>query len=124
MQAHELLALRADPRYARLPAQVVPATESLADVQARVLPYWVDVIAAEVRAGRIPLVVAHGNSLRALVMHLDRLSVQEVEQLNIPTGIPLRYELDDQLCPLRRGGHYLDPDAAAREAGVVAREGT
>jgi 2,3-bisphosphoglycerate-dependent phosphoglycerate mutase len=124
MEPQPLAALRADPRYAQLPAGMVPATESLADVLARVLPYWVDAIAPDVRAGRIPLVVAHGNSLRALIMHLDGLTAEQVEQLNVPTGIPLRYDLDEQLIPHRRGGRYLDPDSAARAARAVAGEGT
>lgn len=76
--------LRSDPRYAALPASVIPDSESLADVLARVLPYWVDTLSADLLSGRVPLVVAHGNSLRALIMHLDQLSEDEVVELNIP----------------------------------------
>jgi 2,3-bisphosphoglycerate-dependent phosphoglycerate mutase len=112
-----------DPRYAALPAGTVPVTECLADVLARLLPYWADVLAAELRAGRVSLVVAHGNSLRALVMHLDGLSEGQVAELNIPTGIPLLYRLDTDLRPLDGGGGYLDPDAAATAAGQVSAEG-
>lgn len=114
---------REDPRYAELPSGTVPDTESLADVLARLLPYWVDVLAEDLRAGRVPLVVAHGNSLRALVMHLDRLSERQVSELNIPTGIPLCYELDTGLRPRTPGGRYLDTDAAANAAAEVADEG-
>ena len=89
----------------------------------RVLPYWVDVLTADLLAGRVPLVVAHGNSLRALIMHLDQMSEDEVVELNIPTGIPLCYELDGVLRPRHRGGHYLDPTAAAHAAAAVAKEG-
>jgi 2,3-bisphosphoglycerate-dependent phosphoglycerate mutase len=119
----ELAALRADARYAGLAADLVPARESLADVIARVVPYWADVLAPQVSAGRIPLVVAHGNSLRALAAHLDRLGEAQVARLNIPTGIPLVYEFDDRLRPRRPGGRYLDPHAAAKAAAAVAREG-
>lgn len=118
-----LAALRADPRFADLPADTIPPVESLADVVARIVPYWIDVLAADLRAGRLPLVVAHGNSLRALVTHWDRLSEDEVMDLNIPTGIPLRYDFDSDLRPMRRCGQYLDPDAAAEASAAVAREG-
>jgi 2,3-bisphosphoglycerate-dependent phosphoglycerate mutase len=124
MRADMLRALRADPRYAGLPAGTVPDCESLADVLARVLPYWIGVIIPDLRAGHTPLVVAHGNSLRALAMHLDDLSEREVEELNIPTGIPLCYDLDEELQPSRRGGRYLDPDAASQASAAVAREGS
>jgi 2,3-bisphosphoglycerate-dependent phosphoglycerate mutase len=123
MPAEPAEALRSDPRYSALPARVIPDSESLADVLARVLPYWVDVLSADLLAGRVPLVVAHGNSLRALIMHLDQMSEDEVVELNIPTGIPLCYELDDALLPRQRGGHYLDPTAAAQAAAAVAEEG-
>jgi 2,3-bisphosphoglycerate-dependent phosphoglycerate mutase len=101
-----------------------PRTESLADVVARLLPYWRDAIVPDLRAGGPVLVVAHGNSLRALVAHLDVLSPAEVLDLNIPTGMPLRYDLDDDLRPLLRGGRYLEPDAAAAAAAAVAAEGS
>jgi 2,3-bisphosphoglycerate-dependent phosphoglycerate mutase len=112
-----------DPRYAGLTRDLMPRTESLADVIARLLPYWYDVIAPDLRAGQTVLVVAHSNSLRALVAHLDGLSREEVMALNIPTGIPLRYELDENLTPVERGGRYLDPEAAAEAAQAVANQG-
>ena len=101
----------------------LPRTESLADVVARLLPYWREAIAADLRAGRTVLVVAHSNSLRALVAHLDALSPEEVLGLNIPTAMPLRYELDRELKPLVRGGEYLEPAAAAEAAAAVAHQG-
>ncbi len=110
-----------DARYADLPPEVLPATECLADVLVRMLPWWQDAIAADLQAGRTVLVTAHGNSLRALVMHLDGLSREEVIALNIPTGIPLRYELDRHLRPVSSG--YLDPEAAAVAAAAVANQG-
>jgi 2,3-bisphosphoglycerate-dependent phosphoglycerate mutase len=113
----------ADPRYVALPAGTLPQTESLADVLARLLPYWAEVLAADLRAGRMPLVVAHGNSLRALVAHLDGLTAAQVAELNIPTGTPLVYTLDAELQALGGTGSYLDPDAAAAAASGVAREG-
>ena len=101
----------------------MPTTESLADVVNRLLPYWYDAIAADLQAGRIPLIVAHGNSLRALVMHLDQLTPADVEVLNLPTGIPLRYDLDSSWRPRSPGGAYLDPDAAAAGIAEVAAQG-
>jgi 2,3-bisphosphoglycerate-dependent phosphoglycerate mutase len=112
-----------DPRYAGVPRGLLPRTESLADVIARLLPYWYDVVVPDLRAGRTALVVAHSNSLRALVAHLDRLSREEVLSLNIPTGIPLRYDLDGDLVPVERCGRYLDPEAAAAGARAVADQG-
>lgn len=112
-----------DPRYAHIPPPALPATESLADVVDRLLPYWYDTIAADLQANRIPLVVAHGNSLRALVMHLDQLTPAEVEALNLPTGIPLRYDLDPSWQPVTPGGAYLDPGAAAAGIAEVAAQG-
>jgi 2,3-bisphosphoglycerate-dependent phosphoglycerate mutase len=110
-----------DPRYAGLDPARVPRTESLADTVERFLPYWRETIAPAVLAGRRVLIVAHGNSLRALVKHLDRLSDDAVVALNIPTGIPLVYELDDRLDP--RGHRYLgDPEAAKKAAEAVARQ--
>jgi len=100
---------RDDVRYAALPPDALPRGESLADVVGRLVPYWQDVPAADTSRGLVPLVVAHGNSLRALVMHLDRLGDAEVAALNIPTGVPLRYDLGEDLRPLLRGGSYLDP---------------
>ena len=111
----------ADPRYGDLPPELRPDTECLADVVDRMLPYWYDGIVPDLRAGRTVLVAAHGNSLRALVMHLDGLSREEVVGLNIPTGIPLRYELDADL--RRVSAEYLDPDAAAASIQAVANQG-
>jgi 2,3-bisphosphoglycerate-dependent phosphoglycerate mutase len=112
----------ADPRYAGLDPAVLPRTESLADVTARLLPYWNDEIVPDLRRGHTVLVTAHGNSLRALVAHLDGLSAEEVLDLNIPTGMPLRYELGADLRPATPGA-YLEPEAAARAAAAVADEG-
>jgi 2,3-bisphosphoglycerate-dependent phosphoglycerate mutase len=112
-----------DPRYARLAGDVVPRTECLADVVTRLLPYWYDAVVPDLRAGETVLVVAHGNSLRALVKHLDGLSEEAVVGLNIPTGEPLRYELDDALRPTVRGGEYLDREAAEAAAAAVAAQG-
>jgi len=112
-----------ESRYAGLAPDLVPATECLADVVDRLLPYWYDDIVPDLRAGETVLVAAHGNSLRALVMHLDGLSREEVVALNIPTGQPLRYDLDDDLRPTVPGGVYLDPEAAAAAAAAVANQG-
>jgi 2,3-bisphosphoglycerate-dependent phosphoglycerate mutase len=112
----------ADPRYAGLTRAELPLTECLKDTVARVLPYWNDVIAPAVRAGRRVLVAAHGNSLRALVKHLDRVSDADIVGLNIPTGVPLLYELDAQLRPL--GRRYLgDAEEVARRVAAVAAQG-
>jgi 2,3-bisphosphoglycerate-dependent phosphoglycerate mutase len=112
-----------DPRYADLPPEIVPRTECLADVLARALPYWYDAIVPDLRRGVTVLVAAHGNSLRALVKHLDDLSEQAVVSLNIPTGIPLLYELDEEMRPQTLGGEYLDPEAAAAAIQAVANQG-
>lgn len=113
-----------DPRYAALPPDARPDTECLADVVKRLIPYWDDVIVAEdLRVGRTVLVAAHGNSLRALVKHLDGISDADIAALNIPTGIPLVYRLDRDLKPLVPGGEYLDPEAAAEAAAAVANQG-
>lgn len=113
-----------DPRYADLPPDARPATECLADVVRRLIPYWEDVIAAEdLRAGRTTLVAAHGNSLRALVKHLDGISDADIAGVNIPTGIPLVYKLDRALRPIVPGGEYLDPQAATAAAAAVAAQG-
>jgi 2,3-bisphosphoglycerate-dependent phosphoglycerate mutase len=109
-----------DPRYAGIE---VPATECLADVVARFLPYWESAIVPDLRAGRTVLVGAHGNSLRALVKHLDGISDTDIVGLNIPTGIPLRYDLDDDMRPTVPGGTYLDPEAAKEAAAAVAAQG-
>jgi 2,3-bisphosphoglycerate-dependent phosphoglycerate mutase len=115
---------RHDPRYAALPARELPTTESLAAVRRRLVPYWQDSIAADLSAGHATLVVAHGNSLRALCMHLDGLTPQQVSSLHIPTGVPLRYDLDEALTPLVPGGVYLDPARAAAGIAEVAAQGT
>jgi len=111
----------ADPRYANIGGG--PLTECLADVVARFLPYYTDVIVPDLRVGKTVLIAAHGNSLRALVKYLDDMSDDEVVGLNIPTGIPLRYDLDENLKPRVRGGEYLDPEAAAAGAAAVASQG-
>ena len=113
----------ADVRYAGVPADLLPRTESLADVLARLLPYWQDAIVPDLRRGDPVLVVAHGNSLRALVTHLDRLTPADVPGLNIPTGMPLVYDLDRNLRPTVPGGRYLDPERAERAAAAVAVQG-
>ena len=112
-----------DPRYATLTSEVVPLTECLADVVERMLPYWYDAIVPDLRAGQTVLVAAHGNSLRAMVKHLDGLSDEEVVALNIPTGQPLRYDLDDDMRPTNPGGTYLDEAAAKAAAEAVAKQG-
>jgi 2,3-bisphosphoglycerate-dependent phosphoglycerate mutase len=113
-----------DPRYAALPPEARPATECLADVVRRLIPYWEDVLVADdLRAGRTVLVAAHGNSLRAMVKHLDDISDTDIAGVNIPTGIPLVYRLDGNLRPVVPGGEYLDPDAAATAAAAVAAQG-
>ena len=112
-----------DVRYAKLARDLVPATECLADVVTRLLPYWYDDIVPDLRAGETVLIAAHGNSLRALVKHLDGLTEQQVVDLNIPTGQPLRYDLDEHLQPITPGGVYLDPEAAAAAALAVANQG-
>ncbi|MBF6508040.1 phosphoglyceromutase [Nocardia farcinica] len=112
----------ADPRYADLGADL-PRTECLKDVVARLLPYWESAIVPDLRAGRTVLVAAHGNSLRALVKHLDGISDGDIAGLNIPTGIPLRYDLDEDFKPTNPGGTYLDPEAAEKAAAAVANQG-
>ena len=110
-----------DRRYADLNANELPDTECLADVVGRMLPYWHDSIVPDIQSGRIPLVVAHGNSLRALVKHLDQISDEAIVSLNIPTGIPLLYELDKNLDPV--SSRYLgDPDAVQAAAEAVAKQ--
>ncbi len=111
-----------DRRYARLPPDVLPLTESLKDTVQRFLPYWHDSIASDVKAGRRVLIAAHGNSLRALVKYLDNVPEQEIVELNIPTGVPLVYHLDESLRPVKR--YYLgDQEAAAKKAQAVANQG-
>ncbi|MEI2714307.1 MAG: phosphoglyceromutase [Nocardioides sp.] len=111
-----------DPRYADLGADL-PRTECLKDVIERFLPYWETEIVPDLRAGKNVLVAAHGNSLRALVKHLDQISDDDIAGLNIPTGMPLVYRLDEDLQPTVKGGQYLDPEAAAAAAAAVANQG-
>ncbi len=111
-----------DPRYADL-LETVPRTECLADVVRRMLPYWYDAIVPDLRASGVVLVAAHGNSLRALIKHLDGLSDEAVVGLNVPTGIPLHYELDDTTFTPTGPGTYLDPAAAASAIEAVANQG-
>jgi 2,3-bisphosphoglycerate-dependent phosphoglycerate mutase len=110
-----------DPRYAHIGGG--PLTECLADVVVRFLPYFTDVIVPDLLLGKTVLIAAHGNSLRALVKYLDQMSDEEVVGLNIPTGIPLRYDLNADLKPKVIGGSYLDPEAAAAGAAAVAAQG-
>jgi len=113
---------RGDPRYAGIPGSGPPLTECLKDTVTRFLPYWNETIAPAVRAGRKVLIVAHGNSLRALVKYLDGVSDSEIVDLNIPTGLPLVYELDSALRPIRH--QYLgDPAEAEARARAVADQG-
>jgi 2,3-bisphosphoglycerate-dependent phosphoglycerate mutase len=110
------------PQYADL-GDELPRTECLKDVIERFLPYWESSIIPDLEAGHTVLVAAHGNSLRALVKHLDGISDEDIAALNIPTGMPLVYDLDDSFSPVERGGRYLDPEAAAEAAAAVANQG-
>ena len=114
-QAHDL-------RYADL-GDALPKSECLKDVVVRMLPYWFDSIIPDLTAHKTVLVTAHGNSLRALVKHLDGISDADIAGLNIPTGIPLLYELNDDFTPVTKGGEYLDPAAAADAITAVANQG-
>ena len=111
-----------DSRYADL-GSALPATECLADVVVRMLPYWESNIVPDLKSGKVVMVAAHGNSLRALVKHLDDISDEAIAGLNIPTGIPLVYNLDENLKPTIAGGTYLDPEAAKAAAAAVANQG-
>ncbi|MEP7160494.1 MAG: phosphoglyceromutase [Dermatophilaceae bacterium] len=111
-----------DVRYAHIDGDN-PPTECLKDVVARLLPYWESAIVPDLRDGKVVIVVAHGNSLRAMVKHLDGISDEDISGLNIPTGQPLVYELDERLEPVTAGGTYLDPEAAAAAAQAVADQG-
>jgi 2,3-bisphosphoglycerate-dependent phosphoglycerate mutase len=117
---------RHDPRYSDLAPDLLPASECLADVVARMLPHWYDAIVPDLRAGRCVLVAAHGNSLRALVKHLDGISDEDIAQLNLPTGVPIRYVLDDDLTPAEAvpiDQRYVgDAEAAKAAAEAVARQ--
>lgn len=112
----------ADPRYADL-GDDAPLTECLKDVIERFLPYWENAIVPDLKDGKTVLVAAHGNSLRAVVKHLDGISDDDIVGVNIPTGMPLFYELDDDFKPVTKGGRYLDPEAAAAAAAAVANQG-
>jgi len=111
-----------DARYADL-GKELPATECLKDVVARMMPYWQESIIPDLKAGKRVLVTAHGNSLRALVMHLDGISEADIAELNIPTGIPLLYNLGPDFQPIKKGGEYLDPIAAKAAIEAVANQG-
>jgi 2,3-bisphosphoglycerate-dependent phosphoglycerate mutase len=112
-----------DPRYQSLDPKDVPLTECLKDTVARFLPYWESDIAPTIRSGQRVLIAAHGNSLRALVKHLDGISDTDIVELNIPTGIPLLYELNDDLTPAKPSRYLGDPEAARRAAEAVAKQG-
>lgn len=122
IEADDEFSQASDVRYADLGSDL-PATECLKDVIARMVPYWESDIIPDLAAGRTVLVAAHGNSLRAIVKHLDGISDEDIAGLNIPTGMPLVYELDDSFSPVTKGGRYLDPDAAAAAAAAVANQG-
>ena len=111
-----------EERYANL-GDALPRTECLSDVIVRLLPYWYDAIVPDLQRGRTVLVAAHGNSLRALIKHLEGISDEEITGLNVPTGIPLHYELDESFRPVGGGGRYLDPEAADAAIGAVADQG-
>lgn len=113
---------KGEERYADVDPNVLPETESLALVIDRLLPYWQDTIAKELLSGKTVLIAAHGNSLRALVKHLENISDADIAKLNIPTGIPLVFELDENLKPTKPS-YYLDPEAAAAGAAAVAAQG-
>ncbi|HXD04563.1 MAG TPA: 2,3-diphosphoglycerate-dependent phosphoglycerate mutase [Burkholderiaceae bacterium] len=122
LDANDPRGQRSDPRYAKLPPQQVPLTECLKDTVARVLPLWNGAIAPAIQSGQRVLIAAHGNSIRALVKHLDGISDEDIVGLNIPNGIPLVYELDAHLQPIRH--YYLgDAEAAAKAAAAVASQG-
>lgn len=111
----------ADPRYAGEP---IPLTECLKDVIARLTPYWDEAIVPDLKSGKTVMIAAHGNSLRAIVKMLDEISDEDISGLNIPTGIPLYYELDEEtLKPVKKGGTYLDPEAAKAAIEAVANQG-
>lgn len=111
-----------DPRYADL-GDAAPKTECLKDVVERFLPYWEAQVIPDLKGGKTVLLAAHGNSLRALVKYLDGISDEDIAGLNIPTGIPLVYELDENFTPVTAGGTYLDPEAAAEAIKAVANQG-
>jgi 2,3-bisphosphoglycerate-dependent phosphoglycerate mutase len=112
-----------DPRYGGLPPEARPSAESLADVTSRLLPYWYDAIVPDLRAGGCVLVVSHGNTLRALVKHLEGIPEDQIAEVDIPTGIPLVYALGPDLRPDALGGQYLDPHAARDAIEAIRRQG-
>ena len=122
IQANDKYSQVGDARYADLGA-AMPATECLKDVVARMVPYWDEAIVPDLKEGKRVLVTAHGNSLRALVKHLEGISDTDIAELNIPTGIPLLYSLDSNLKPTVKGGEYLDPAAAKAAIEAVANQG-
>ena len=111
-----------DLRYADL-GESIPKTECLKDVINRMMPYWESSIIPDLRSGKVVLVTAHGNSLRALIKYLDSISDEDIANLNVPTGIPLLYELNDEFKPIKNGGTYLDPEAARLAIEAVASQG-
>ena len=111
-----------EAKYAELGA-ALPKSECLKDVVARMMPYWNESIIPDLKSGKRVLVTAHGNSLRALVKHLDGISDGDIAELNIPTGIPLRYELNENFMPIKKGGEYLDTEAALDAISKVANQG-
>ena len=122
IDADDQYAQTGDPRYAGL-GDAMPSTECLKDVVARMRPYWETEIRQDLADGLTVMVAAHGNSLRALVKTLDEISDDDIAGLNIPTGMPLVYELDESFAPVTRGGRYLDPEAALAAAEAVAKQG-
>ena len=122
IEANDQYSQAGDARYADLGA-AMPATECLKDVVARMAPYWDEAIVPDLKGDQRVLVTAHGNSLRALVKHLDGINDSDIAELNIPTGIPLLYELDSNFKPTVKGGEYLDPAAAAAAIEAVANQG-
>ena len=112
-----------DPKYKEIQKSDIPLTECLKDVVKRVIPYWQEEIVPELRNGKTVLVVAHGNSLRALIKYLENISDEDIAKLNLPTGIPLLYRLDENFKPVVLGGEYLDPQAAKEAISAVANQG-
>lgn len=112
-----------DPKYKDIQKSDIPLTECLKDVVKRVIPYWQEEIVPELRNGKTVLVVAHGNSLRALIKYLENISDEDIAKLNLPTGIPLLYRLDENFKPVVSGGEYLDPQAAKEAISAVANQG-
>jgi 2,3-bisphosphoglycerate-dependent phosphoglycerate mutase len=119
----ELAVQASDPRYSCVPAALMPRGESLRDVERRLLPHWHDVIVPDLAAHRTTLIVAHGNALRALIKHLDSIGDDAIAALNIPTGMPLVYDIDSTFRPVAPGGRYLDPETAAAAAEKVRDQG-